>query len=165
MEKLCDKNKYQQAVSFLYIIKDEDYRDLRGDFRLPNINPQINILQDLQPGLELEGIVSKVTNYGIFVDIGIYQDGLIRNTNFPETIATKLKLGEVVKVKVSNINKTKKRFDLILQNNNLKPNSKQHKVSKQIDKHKVRPKFTNNKLVFNTAMADALAKLRKGDER
>lgn len=168
LEELCAKNELQQAVNFLYITKNENYRDSRGDFRLPKINQQINLLKDLQQGLELEGVVSKITNYGVFVDIGIYQEGFIRKTTLADETTSKLKLGTVVKVQVIDINKTKKRFNLTLKNNNLstlKPNSKPHKVSERIDKHKTKPKFTNNKLVFNAAMADALAKLRKGDER
>lgn len=164
LAELCTDVQYQQAEGFLYVTKSSSHLDVRGSLQLPKFNPQINLLRDLQQGLELEGVVSKITNYGIFVDIGVYQDGLIHNSVLPDKLGTSLKLGKIVKVVVTEINKAKKRFGLALQNHASEPKARSKNVNGRPDKQKVvKQQVTHSKTLFNTAMADALANLRKGD--
>lgn len=138
------------------------YADPRGSFKLPRLNNVIKSFRDLHKGLELEGVVSRITSYGAFVDIGVYQDGLIHVSALKDKHGSVVKLGRVVKVRVSEVNQTKKRFGLVLQTNDR--SARPSKVSCRPDKVKNKPKPIQNKPVFNTAMADALAKLRNGDD-
>ena len=142
------------------------YADPRGSFKLPRLDNTIKSFRDLHKGLELEGVVSRITGYGAFVDIGVYQDGLIHVSALKDKHGSLVKLGRVVKVKVSEVNQAKKRFGLVLQTNDRQVNAKPNKVSRRPDKikNKPKPRPVQNKTVFNTAMADALAKLRKGDD-
>ncbi|PKO50815.1 MAG: RNA-binding transcriptional accessory protein, partial [Betaproteobacteria bacterium HGW-Betaproteobacteria-21] len=52
-------------------------RDPRPEFRTATFRDGIETLKDLQPGMLLEGVVTNVTNFGAFVDIGVHQDGLV----------------------------------------------------------------------------------------
>jgi uncharacterized protein len=52
-------------------------RDPREDFELPVFAEGVNTLEDLRPGMKLQGVVTNVTAFGAFVDIGVHQDGLV----------------------------------------------------------------------------------------
>jgi len=73
-------------------------------------------MQDLITGSWLEGVVSNVTNFGAFVDIGVHQDGLIHisemSENFVKDAKTVLTLGDVVKVRVVSVDAANKRISL-----------------------------------------------------
>lgn len=141
------------------------YVDPRGSFKLPKLNNSINSFRDLHKGLELEGVVSRITGYGAFVDIGVYQDGLIHVSALKDKHSSRVKVGRVVKVKISEVNHAKKRFGLVLQTTDRRVNARPNKVNRrQETKNKPTSRPTQNTPVFNTAMADALAKLRKGDD-
>jgi uncharacterized protein len=91
-------------------------RDPRAEFKYATFKEGINEISDLRPGMELEGIVTNVTNFGAFVDIGVHQDGLVhisqladRFVNDPKEI---VKVGQVVKVRVLDVNEQLKRIGL-----------------------------------------------------
>jgi len=73
-------------------------------------------MQDLITGSWLEGVVSNVTNFGAFVDIGVHQDGLVHisemSDNFVKDAKTVLTLGDVVKVRVVSVDVPNKRISL-----------------------------------------------------
>jgi len=73
-------------------------------------------MQDLITGSWLEGVVSNVTNFGAFVDIGVHQDGLVHisemSENFVKDAKTVLTLGDVVKVRVVSVDAPNKRISL-----------------------------------------------------
>jgi len=73
-------------------------------------------MQDLITGSWLEGVVSNVTNFGAFVDIGVHQDGLVHisemSENFVKDAKTVLTLGDVVKVRVVSVDAQNKRISL-----------------------------------------------------
>jgi uncharacterized protein len=52
-------------------------RDPRADFEAPKFRDDVRSLNDLKPGMALEGMVTNVTAFGAFVDIGVHQDGLV----------------------------------------------------------------------------------------
>lgn len=52
-------------------------RDPRPEFRIVAYREGVEDLKDLQPGMVLEGVVTNVTNFGAFVDVGVHQDGLV----------------------------------------------------------------------------------------
>jgi protein Tex len=91
-------------------------RDPRAEFKYATFKEGIKEITDLQVGMELEGIVTNVANFGAFVDIGVHQDGLVhisqladRFVDDPQKI---VKVGQVVKVKVLEVNEKLKRISL-----------------------------------------------------
>ncbi|MGD2183985.1 Tex family protein [Lusitaniella coriacea] len=91
-------------------------RDPRAQFQYATFKEGINEISDLIVGMELEGIVTNVVNFGAFVDIGVHQDGLVHISQlanrFVDNPKTVVKVGQVVKVKVMEINETLKRIGL-----------------------------------------------------
>jgi uncharacterized protein len=55
-------------------------RDPRDKFVAPRFNDDVKELSDLKPGMTLEGVVTNVTKFGAFVDVGVHQDGLVHIT-------------------------------------------------------------------------------------
>ena len=91
-------------------------RDPRRIFKLPKFNQDVRELSDLKPGMMLEGIVTNVTNFGAFVDVGVRQDGLIHlsqmSSRFIRDSREAVKVGDVVEVKVISVDSETKRIGL-----------------------------------------------------
>src|SRR5690606_12545475 len=93
-------------------------RDPRPEFRTATFREGIETLADLQPGMLLEGVVTNVTNFGAFVDIGVHQDGLVHISALSNTFVkdphSVVKAGQVVKVKVIEVDIPRKRIALTM---------------------------------------------------
>ncbi|MBS0511473.1 MAG: RNA-binding transcriptional accessory protein [Proteobacteria bacterium] len=93
-------------------------RDPRPEFRTASFREGIETLKDLQPGMLLEGVVTNVTNFGAFVDIGVHQDGLVHisalSTTFVKDPHSVVKAGQVVKVKVLEVDIPRNRIALTM---------------------------------------------------
>ncbi|WP_204103390.1 MULTISPECIES: Tex family protein [Spirulina sp. CCY15215] len=93
-------------------------RDPRDRFQYATFKEGINEINDLKPGMELEGTVTNVANFGAFVDVGVHQDGLIHiskmSDRFVEDPKTIVKVGQVVKVQILEVNIQLKRISLAL---------------------------------------------------
>ncbi len=91
-------------------------RDPRAEFRYATFRSDIKEISDLRPGLELEGVVTNVVAFGAFVDIGVHQDGLVHVSQLADRFVSDptqvVKVGQVVKVKVVEINAGLKRIAL-----------------------------------------------------
>ncbi|NET70668.1 MAG: S1 RNA-binding domain-containing protein, partial [Sphaerospermopsis sp. SIO1G2] len=91
-------------------------RDPRAEFKYATFKEGIKEISDLKEGMELEGIITNVANFGAFVDIGVHQDGLVHISQladrFIEDTKQVVKVGQVVKVKVLEINEKLKRIGL-----------------------------------------------------
>ena len=91
-------------------------RDPREQFKYASFQEGINKISDLKEGMILEGIVTNVVNFGAFVDIGVHQDGLVHISQladrFVEDPKQIVKVGQVVKVKVLEINEKLNRIGL-----------------------------------------------------
>ncbi|MET3058653.1 Tex family protein [Serratia marcescens] len=91
-------------------------RDPRPEFKTATFAEGVETLNDLQPGMILEGSVTNVTNFGAFVDIGVHQDGLVHISSladkFVEDPHTVVKAGDIVKVKVVEVDLQRKRIAL-----------------------------------------------------
>ncbi|NJM67948.1 MAG: RNA-binding transcriptional accessory protein [Acaryochloris sp. RU_4_1] len=91
-------------------------RDPRAEFKYATFQAGITELSDLKPNLELEGIVTNVTNFGAFVDIGVHQDGLVHISQLADHFVKDpkqiVKVGQVVKVRVLEVNEKLKRIGL-----------------------------------------------------
>lgn len=91
-------------------------RDPRAEFKYATFKQGITEIKDLQEGMELEGVVTNVANFGAFVDIGVHQDGLVHISQladrFVEDPKQIVKVGQVVKVRVMEVNEKLKRIGL-----------------------------------------------------
>jgi protein Tex len=91
-------------------------RDPRAVFKVPRFIDGVYDVQDLEVGMEAEGVVTNITDFGAFVDIGVHQDGLIhlselsnRYVRDPREI---IKVGDIVRVKVIKVDKEIRRVSL-----------------------------------------------------
>ncbi len=91
-------------------------RDPRPEFRFAHFEEGVETLNDLKPGMVLEGSVTNVTNFGAFVDIGVHQDGLVHISALSHTFVKDprevVKAGDIVKVKVMEVDIPRKRIAL-----------------------------------------------------
>lgn len=91
-------------------------RDPRKEFVTAAFNDTINEIDDLEPGMVLEGCVTNVANFGAFVDIGVHQDGLVHiseiSKRFVRDIKGVVSVGDIVKVKVLDVDVERKRISL-----------------------------------------------------
>jgi uncharacterized protein len=91
-------------------------RDPRDKFIAPSFHDQVREIADVQPGLVLEGVVTNVTKFGAFVDIGVHQDGLVHiselSNKFIKDPSEAVKTGQIVKVKVLTVDIKSKRIGL-----------------------------------------------------
>jgi uncharacterized protein len=79
-------------------------RDPRDKFVAPAFKDEVRTVEDVQPGMILEGVVTNVTKFGAFVDIGVHQDGLVHISELSQRYikdpSEAVKAGQIVKVKV-----------------------------------------------------------------
>jgi protein Tex len=91
-------------------------RDPRPDFQVARFNEGVEDITDLQPGMVLEGTVSNVAAFGAFVDLGVHQDGLVHVSQlanrFVQDARDIVKTGDIVKVKVVEVDVARKRIAL-----------------------------------------------------
>ena len=90
--------------------------DPRKDFTSIAFNDNVNEIKDLEQGMELPGVVTNVTNFGAFVDIGVHQDGLVHisklSNQFVKNPCDVINVGDTIKVKVLSVNIELKRISL-----------------------------------------------------
>ena len=93
-------------------------RDPRAEFKYAIFSDAIQKISDLQIGMEIEGIITNVANFGAFVDIGVHQDGLIHISQLADRFVSDpkqiVKVGQVVKVRVLEVNESLKRIGLTM---------------------------------------------------
>ncbi|MGI2907522.1 Tex family protein [Tolypothrix sp. VBCCA 56010] len=91
-------------------------RDPRAEFKYATFKEGIKEISDLKTGMELEGIITNVANFGAFVDIGVHQDGLVHISQLADRFVDDpkkvVKVGQVVKVRVMEVNEKLKRIGL-----------------------------------------------------
>jgi uncharacterized protein len=95
---------------------DKPGRDPRPEFKTAEFQDGVETLKDLVPGMVLEGVVTNVTNFGAFVDIGVHQDGLVHISALSEKFVKDpyevVKAGDIVKVKVMEVDIPRARVGL-----------------------------------------------------
>jgi protein Tex len=93
-------------------------RDPRPDFKVARFNDDVEDIKDLQAGMVLEGTVSNVAQFGAFVDLGVHQDGLVHvsqlSSKFVNDAREVVKTGDIVKVKVLEVDLPRKRISLTM---------------------------------------------------
>lgn len=118
-------------------------RDPRPEFKTASFKEGVETLKDLVPAMILEGVITNVTNFGAFVDIGVHQDGLVHisalSNTFVKDPRTVVKAGDIVKVKVMEVDIPRKRIALSMRledevnahTDSASGSSKTNKASKQ----------------------------------
>ena len=91
-------------------------RDPREKFVAPHWRDDVKDIADLQPGMTLEGVVTNVTRFGAFVDVGVHHDGLVHVSElanrYVKDVSEVVKVGQIVKVQVLNADPKAKRIAL-----------------------------------------------------
>jgi uncharacterized protein len=104
------------TVKDIILELDKPGRDPRPQFKVATFQEGVEKLSDLKPDMILEGTVTNVTNFGAFVDIGVHQDGLVHISvladRFVKDPREVVKAGDIVKVKVMEVDGERKRIAL-----------------------------------------------------
>jgi uncharacterized protein len=146
-------------------------RDPRPDFQVARFNEGVEDITDLKEGMVLEGTVSNVAQFGAFVDLGVHQDGLVHvsqlSHKFVNDAREVVKTGDIVKVKVVEVDVARKRIGLTMKldaptgargerreggGNRFEPAGRQNQAG--------RGGFRSNEPAPSSAMASAFAKLQ-----
>lgn len=161
-------------------------RDPRPVFKTPLFQEGVEEISHLKVGMMLEGVVSNVTNFGAFVDIGVHQDGLVHISALTDRFVKDphdiVKAGDIIQVKVTEVDVARRRISLSMRTEEkvdstvkVKPtqppvSTQQQKTQRSTPKKPLpqkqkplvqKPAPQKKVMPFNTAMADALAKLKR----
>ncbi|MBP7625169.1 MAG: helix-hairpin-helix domain-containing protein, partial [Xanthomonadales bacterium] len=136
-------------------------RDPRPEFVTPSFAEGVEDLKDLKPGMVLEGRISNVAAFGAFVDIGVHQDGLVHvsalSSKFVKDPREVVKAGDIVKVKVLEVDLQRKRVALTMRMDDPVGDAKAvpgaRPVAVKLPAQKPAPS--------NNALADAFAKAKR----
>ena len=100
-------------------------RDPRREFRYAHFSDEVKQIGDLTKGMELEGVITNVTNFGAFVDVGVHHDGLVHVSQLADRFVADpkqvVRVGQVVHVKVLEVNEALKRISLTMKGLSSKP--------------------------------------------
>jgi uncharacterized protein len=122
IRKKIDINKYVGEKIGLPTLKDimdelsKPGRDPRSQIKIFEFSKDVRTIEDVKPGMELPGIVTNITKFGAFVDIGVKQDGLVHISQLTDHFVSDpneiVKIHQHVKVKVIEIDISRKRIQL-----------------------------------------------------
>jgi uncharacterized protein len=116
--KYTDERFGLPTVQDILVELEKPGRDPRPEFKTASFKDGVENLEDLRPDMILEGVVTNVTNFGAFVDIGVHQDGLVHISmlanKFVKDPHEVVKAGDVVTVKVLEVDRPRKRIALTM---------------------------------------------------
>lgn len=154
---------------------DKPGRDPRPEFKTAHFKEGVEKVSDLQAAMVLEGVVTNVANFGAFVDVGVHQDGLVHisalSNQFVSDPRDIVKAGDIVKVKVLEVDLERKRISLTMRledNPDTAPARKEKAAKPKEAKAKTKPAGNKPKQqqpansAMGSALADAFAKAKKG---
>lgn len=159
-----DPNAYVSEQFGLPTIKDvleelkKPGRDPRPAFKTAEFKEGVHEIKDLKPNMVLEGVVTNVTNFGAFVDIGVHQDGLVHisemSNKFIKDPHEVVKVGDILKVKVMDVDAARKRIQLTLKLGQQTTQTAKQPQKKTAKRSAPVPKQTG----FGDALLEALGK-------
>jgi protein Tex len=161
--KYTDERFGLPTVQDIFKELEKPGRDPRPEFKTATFADGVEEVKDLRPGMILEGVVTNVAAFGAFVDIGVHQDGLVHVSALSNTFVkdphTIVKAGQVVKVKVLEVDLARKRIALTMR---MGDEPKKHDASSQrgapLSKQQARH---NAPPPTGSTMASAFAKLKR----
>ncbi|HEA3086899.1 TPA: RNA-binding transcriptional accessory protein [Aeromonas dhakensis] len=149
---------------------DKPGRDPRPEFKTATFKEGVEKISDLVPEMVLEGVVTNVTNFGAFVDIGVHQDGLVHISSLTDRFVKDprevVKAGDIVRVKVLEVDVPRKRISLTMRLDEKagqparKPAEPRHTGNNAKSKQAPRQSTPTDGAMGN-AFAAALSKLKK----
>lgn len=120
--KKIDLAKYKQGdvgdftLNDIMTELDKPGRDPRKSFEPPKFRDDVRTMEDLKPGMELEGVVTNITAFGAFVDVGVHQDGLVHISQLADKFVTDphqvVNVGDKIQVRVVEVDLSRKRIAL-----------------------------------------------------
>jgi uncharacterized protein len=117
-EEFADAQFGVPTVKDIFLELDKPGRDPRPEFRTAAFKEGVQAIGDLTPGMQLEGVVTNVANFGAFVDIGVHQDGLVHVSQLADRFVKDprdvVKAGDIVKVRVVEVDLPRKRIALTM---------------------------------------------------
>ena len=123
-------------------------RDPRAQFDPVQFKEDVQTMEDLAPGMKLTGIVTNVTKFGAFVDIGVHQDGLVHISEISDKFVADpsdvLKVGQKVQATVVEVDLARKRVSLSMRSKPKEHSSAPAKSTTTSPKTKIDNKFPNN---------------------
>ncbi|HBI84654.1 MAG TPA: RNA-binding transcriptional accessory protein [Alcaligenaceae bacterium] len=143
-------------------------RDPRPEFKTATFKEGVETINDLLPGMILEGVVTNVANFGAFVDIGVHQDGLVHISALAEKFVSDprdvVRVGQMVKVRVQEVDVPRKRIALTMRLNDEAPPARSMSAGSSnaggAQGSKLRRPAAPEPMT-NNAMAAAFAKLKR----
>ena len=145
---------------------DKPGRDPRPGFVTASFKEGVEAISDLRPDMILEGVVTNVAAFGAFVDIGVHQDGLVHISALSNTFVkdphTVVKAGQMVKVKVLEVDAKRKRIALTMRLSDAAPvaGAKPQQRSDRTDHQRMGQQQRREEAPAGNAMAAAFAKLK-----
>jgi len=123
-------------------------RDPREQFEAFSFTEGVNAINDLKVGMKLPGIVTNITNFGAFVDIGVHQDGLVHlsqiTNRFIKDPNEVLKVHQKVEVTVTEVDVNRKRISLSMKENEPKPAARKPEQRDQRQQQGGGNRYNNN---------------------
>ncbi|MGE3777649.1 MAG: Tex family protein [Pirellulaceae bacterium] len=115
-DEFVDQRAGQLTVQDILSELAKPGRDPRNEFRVVQFAEGVQELSDLRPGMIVEGVVTNVTRFGAFVDVGVHQDGLIHISQlanqFVQDPSEVVSVGDIVRVKVIEVDAPRRRIAL-----------------------------------------------------
>jgi Transcriptional accessory protein len=140
-------------------------RDPRPEFKTAQFKEGVETLDDLLPGMILEGVVTNVANFGAFVDIGVHQDGLVHISALSEKFVKDprdvVRVGQTVKVKVLEVDGARKRIALTMRLNDDALPARRSGDERSGARAGNRPRPPQPASAMAGAMAEAFARLKR----
>jgi uncharacterized protein len=168
-EKYADEKFGVPTITDILKELEKPGRDPRPEFTTATFQDGVETLNDLQPGMILEGVITNVAAFGAFVDIGVHQDGLIHISALAEKFVKDahdvVKAGQVVKVKVLEVDIKRQRVALTMRLNdtptrNTNPSNGAGSQDKASQTARQMASLKSATPVGGNAMAEAFAKLK-----
>ena len=169
--KSLDAAKYTDEKFGLPTVEDilreleKPGRDPRPEFKTAAFKDGVEELKDLQPGMLLEGVVTNVTNFGAFVDVGVHQDGLVHisllSHKYVKDPREVVKAGDVVRVKVLEVDEQRRRVALSMRLDEAVAPKRVEAGQRGAAPSKAKPQPQERRPQASGAMADALARALK----
>ena len=159
------------TVKDILVELEKPGRDPRPDFKVARFNDGVDDIRDLKEGMILEGTVSNVAAFGAFIDLGVHQDGLVHVSQLSNKFITDarevVKTGDIVKVKVTEVDVARKRIGLTMKLSDAAPSGAQRGRENKFEggprqghQHQRAQGPSQSGNLGQSAMASAFAKLQ-----
>ncbi|MBU3585112.1 Tex family protein [Polynucleobacter sp. AM-26B4] len=174
IQKLVDDKFGVVTIKDILAELEKPGRDPRPEFKTATFEDGVEDINQLIPGMILEGVVTNVAAFGAFIDIGVHQDGLVHVSALADKFVKDphevVKAGQVVKVKVLEVDVKRRRIGLTMKLNDSAPSSTaarsqpgerfSNNGAKTSVKSSSQRQQTSSAPLGNTAFAEAFAKLK-----